>query len=78
MIYYRQTAILLRGISYRTSITHATRKAIQEASATLSTYPIEKRYGLNYRMVQKWHQQDSVEDLQSGTQDPHPKSLSKL
>ena len=42
--------------------THATRKAIQEASVKVSTYALAKQYGLNYRTVQKWRGGSSVED----------------
>ena len=58
--------------------THATRKAIQEAPAKVSTYALAKRYRLNYRTVQKWRQRNSVEDLQSGPKEPRSKSLSKV
>ena len=58
--------------------THAIRKAIQEAPAKVSTNALAKRYGLNYRTVQKWRKRDSVEDRRSGLQDPRPKSLGKV
>ena len=58
--------------------THVNRKEIQEAPDTISTTSLAKRFGINYRTVQKWRQRDSVEDLRSGPKEPRPKSLSKF
>ena len=58
---------------------HAIRKkAIQEAPRKVATNALAKRYGLNYRTVQKWRQWDSVEDGRSVPQDLRPKSLSEV
>ena len=58
--------------------THAIRKEIQEAPATVSTRSLARRFGRNYLTVQKWRGRDSVEDRRSGPQEPCPKSLSKV
>ena len=48
----------------------------QKAPTNVSTYALAMRYGLNYRTVRKWYQQESFEDLRSGPQEPRSKSLS--
>ena len=58
--------------------THAIRKEIQEAPASVSNNAVATRYGINYLTVKKWRRRSSVEDRCSGPQDPRSKSLSKL
>ena len=55
--------------------THAVRAAIQRSQASLAT--LSRELGINPKMVQKWHERATVEELKTEPKAPHSSTLSE-